>query len=76
VIGYCTSAKSRLSQMPALQTAEVSREIAAAADYGLAVLTGADPRARDFALFMLSPDGQQIFSHYGFAAAALAASDR
>ncbi len=76
VIGYCTSAKLRLAQMPALQTAEVPREIAVGAEYGLAVLKGADPRTPDFALFMLSPDGQQIFSHYGFAAVALPAPNR
>jgi molybdate transport system substrate-binding protein len=76
VIGYCTSAKLRLSQMPTLQTAEVPREIAVGAEYGLAVLKGADPRTADFALFMLSPDGQQIFSQYGFAAVALPASAR
>jgi molybdate transport system substrate-binding protein len=46
------------------------------AEYGLAVLKGADPRASDLALFMLSPDGQQIFAHYGFAPIALPAPER
>ena len=53
--------------MAELQVAEVPREIAAGPEYGLAVLKGADPRASDFALFMLSPDGQQILARYGFA---------
>lgn len=74
VIGYCTSAKLRLSQMPQLQVAEVPRAIATGPEYGLAILNGADPRTADFALFMLSPGGQQIFADYGFAPVALPAS--
>ena len=62
VIGYCTSAKLRLSQMAELQVTEVPRDIATGPEYGLAVLRGADPGASDLALFMLSPDGQQIFA--------------
>jgi molybdate transport system substrate-binding protein len=76
LIGYCTSAKLRLSQMAELQVAEVPREIATGPEYGLAVLRGADPRANDLALFMLSPEGQQIFSRYGFAPIALPAPER
>jgi molybdate transport system substrate-binding protein len=76
VIGYCTSAKLRLSQMPELQVAEVPREIAAGPEYGLAVLRDSDPRTLDLALFMLSPDGQQIFSGYGFAPVGLPAPER
>src|ERR1700731_2355881 len=58
VIGYCTSAKLRLSQMAELQVAMVPSEVATGPEYGLAVLRGSDPHAQDFALFMLSPDGQ------------------
>lgn len=76
VIGYCTSVKLRLSQMAELQVAEVPREIATGPEYGLAVLSGADPRTSDLALFMLSPDGQQIFARYGFAPTALPAPER
>lgn len=76
VIGYCTSAKLRLSQMPELQVAEAPREIAAGPEYGLAVLKGSDPRTADFALFMLSPAGQQIFAQYGFAPVGLPAPAR
>ena len=76
VVGYCTSAKLRLSQMAELRVAEVPREIATGPEYGLAVLRGADSGATDLALFMLSPDGQQIFSRYGFAPIALPAAER
>jgi ABC-type molybdate transport system substrate-binding protein len=67
VIGYCTSARLRRSQMPELQVVAVPPEIAAGPEYGLAILKGADPRAPDLALFLLSPDGQQIFARFGFA---------
>jgi molybdate transport system substrate-binding protein len=73
VIGYCTSARLRRSEMPQLQIAEVPRAIATGPEYGLAVLNGADPHTTDFALFMLSPAGQQIFADYGFAPVALPA---
>ena len=76
MIGYCTSAKLRLSQMDELQVAEVPREVAAGPEYGLAVLKAADPRAADLALFILSPEGQQILSRYGFASVALPAPQR
>jgi hypothetical protein len=42
----------------------------------LALLRGSDPHAPDLALFMLSPDGQQMFSRYGFSPVALPASER
>jgi molybdate transport system substrate-binding protein len=75
VIGYCTSSKLRLSQMPELQVAEVPSEITAGPEYGLAVLKGADRGALDLALFILSPDGQRILSQFGFAPVGLPASE-
>jgi ABC-type molybdate transport system substrate-binding protein len=76
MISYCSGAKSRVSQMAELQVAEVPREIAAGPEYGLAVLKGADPKAVDLALFILSPDGQQILSRHGFAPIGLPAPAR
>jgi molybdate transport system substrate-binding protein len=70
-IGYCSGAKRLLSQMPRLRVAPVPSAIATGPEYGLAVLKGADPRASDLALFMLSPEGQQIFADYGFSPVAL-----
>jgi molybdate transport system substrate-binding protein len=75
-IGYCTSAKLRLDQMAELQVATVPSEISIGPEYGLAMLKGADPRTLDLALFMLSPQGQQIFSSYGFAPVGLPAPER
>ncbi len=42
--------------------------LAVGADYGLTVITGAPRSAYRFALFILSPEGQQILDRYGFAA--------
>jgi len=76
VIGYCTSAKLRLSQMPELQAVPVPPDIATGPEYGLAVLKDANPDAPDLAVFLLSPEGQQIFSHYGFTPVGLPAPER
>jgi ABC-type molybdate transport system substrate-binding protein len=45
----------------------VPQQIAAGPEYGLAILKDADPRAEDLALYMLSPEAQQIFAKHGFA---------
>jgi len=76
VIGYCTSARLRLSQMPELQAVPVPPEIATGPEYGLAVLQGASAKAPDLALFVLSPEGQQTFAHYGFAPVGRPAAER
>lgn len=72
-IGYRSGTKRLRSQMPALQAAAVPRAIAVGPEYGLAVLSGAGPHAADRALFMLSPEGQQIFARQAFAPVALPA---
>jgi ABC-type molybdate transport system substrate-binding protein len=62
--------------MAELQVAEVPREIAAGAEYGLAVLEGANPKAADLALYILSPEGQQVLSRHGFAPIGLPTPER
>jgi ABC-type molybdate transport system substrate-binding protein len=42
--------------------------LAVGADYGLTVMNGASPQAYQFALFILSSDGQRILANQGFAA--------
>ncbi len=46
-------------------------ELAVGADYGLTVIAGAPPPAYQFALFILSVEGQRILARHGFAAPAL-----
>jgi molybdate transport system substrate-binding protein len=67
MIGYCSGRERMAKAVPELQAVEVPKEIAAGPEYGLAILKGADPRAEDLALFMLSPEGQQVFAQFGFA---------
>jgi molybdate transport system substrate-binding protein len=70
-IGYCSGAKRLQTQVPGLQIVAVPDAVATGPEYGLAILKGADPRAADFALFLVSPDSQQTFADYGFAPVAL-----
>ena len=46
-------------------------ELAVGADYGLTVISGASPQAYQFAMFILSVDGQRVLAKHGFAAPAL-----
>ncbi|HEX3860946.1 MAG TPA: extracellular solute-binding protein [Stellaceae bacterium] len=73
VIGYCSGRKRLQALLADVQFVEVPREVAAGPEYGLAVLKDSDPHTPDLALFMLSPEGQQIFARYGFAPVGLPA---
>jgi molybdate transport system substrate-binding protein len=66
VLGYCTSGRLRLSQMPELQVVQIPPALRVGPEYGLAVLKDAAPKADDLALFILSPEGQRILAGYGF----------
>jgi molybdate transport system substrate-binding protein len=67
MIGYCSGGKRMRSQVTDVQMVTIPKEIAAGAEYGLAILKGAAPQAEDLALYMLSPEGQQIFAQFDFA---------
>jgi molybdate transport system substrate-binding protein len=73
MIGYCSGARRMQSQLRDVAVL-VPKQIAAGPEYGLAILKGADPHAEDLALYMLSPEGQQIFAQFGFAPVALPAA--
>ena len=75
MIGYCSGAKRLRSQVPDLQTVQMPKEIAAGPEYGLAVLKDADPRADDLALYILSPEGQQVLAQFDFAPVGLPAPE-
>lgn len=67
MIGYCSGRKRLAALVPTVQFIKPPIAIATGPEYGLAVLKGAGPRAEDFALFMLSPEAQQVLAHDGFA---------
>jgi hypothetical protein len=70
-LGYCTSAGRLRRWAPGLTVLEVPAAYRAGPEYGLAVLAGADPRATDLALQILSPGGQATLARYGFLPVAL-----
>jgi molybdenum ABC transporter molybdate-binding protein len=67
-ISYCSGVADLRKEMPDVTVVELPKSLAVAAAYGLTVLDGADPEAYRLALFILSPDGQQILAKYGFSA--------
>jgi molybdate transport system substrate-binding protein len=67
MIGYCSGTKRMQAQVTGTQAVTIPKEVATGPEYGLAILKGADPRAEDLALYMLSPEGQQIFAQFDFA---------
>jgi ABC-type molybdate transport system substrate-binding protein len=68
---YCTNALEAKMQNAGQQIVALPDELAVGADYGLTVLNGASPQADQFAMFILSVDGQRILARHGFAAPAL-----
>jgi ABC-type molybdate transport system substrate-binding protein len=68
---YCTNALEAQNQNTGQQIVALPDELAVGADYGLTVLNGAPPEAYQFAMFILSVDGQRILAKHGFAAPAL-----
>jgi ABC-type molybdate transport system substrate-binding protein len=65
---YCTSALEAQKQNAGQQIVPIVDELAVGADYGLTVLTRASPQAYQFAMFILSVDGQRVLARHGFAA--------
>jgi ABC-type molybdate transport system substrate-binding protein len=70
-LGYCTSARLRMSQLPELQLVEIPEALRVCPEYGLALVQGAHPAAADLMLYILSLDGQEILERFGFHPVAL-----
>jgi molybdate transport system substrate-binding protein len=68
---YCTSAREAQTQNSGQQIVPLPVELAVGADYGLTVLNGSSPQAYEFAMFILSIDGQRVLAKHDFAAPAL-----
>jgi ABC-type molybdate transport system substrate-binding protein len=68
---YCTSALAAQRENPAQQLVQLSDTLAVGADYGLTVMNGASVPAYQFALFILSTEGQRTLAKHGFAAPSL-----
>jgi molybdate transport system substrate-binding protein len=70
-LAYCTAARDAQKENAELQMIALPDALAVGADYGLTVMTGASAGAYQFALFMLSTEGQHILASHGFLAANL-----
>lgn len=71
-LAYCTAARDAQKENPGLQIVALPDAMAVSADYGLTVMTDASPGAYQFALFIMSTEGQRILVSYGFSAPSLA----
>ena len=66
-LSYCTNGRTAQAALPGVSTVDLPPQLAVTANYGLAVLKGAnEPQASQFALFILSPAGQAILAAHGF----------
>ncbi|MET0924550.1 MAG: substrate-binding domain-containing protein, partial [Xanthobacteraceae bacterium] len=65
---YCTGALEAQKQNAGQQIVALPDDLAVGADYGLTVVTRASPQAYQFAMFILSLNGQRALATYGFAA--------
>jgi molybdenum ABC transporter molybdate-binding protein len=63
---YCTNALAAQKENPDQQIVQLPASLAVGADYGLTVVTGAPASARQFADFIMSPQGQKILTSHGF----------
>jgi molybdenum ABC transporter molybdate-binding protein len=68
---YCTNAREAQMQNPGQQIVALPDELAVGADYGLTVLNRASPQGYQFAMFILSVEGQRVLAKHGFAAPGL-----
>jgi molybdate transport system substrate-binding protein len=70
-LAYCTAARDARQENAELQSIALPDALAVSADYGLTVMADASPGAYQFALFILSSEGQRILAAYGFSAPGL-----
>lgn len=68
---YVTTAAAAVAEVPGARIVALPEPLAVGAEYGLTVLDGASAAARDFALFVLSIDGQAALARHGFDAPSL-----
>lgn len=73
-IYYCSAGRQIATQTNAkYRVLSTPTDLAGGADYGLDLSHKASPAAIDFALYILSPRGQQALKDYGFIPVALPA---
>lgn len=68
---YCTNAVLAQREVSKLQIISIPASLSVGADYGLIVRADASSEAWRLAMYILSPEGQEILKSYGFDAAAI-----
>ncbi|MFH1721147.1 MAG: molybdate ABC transporter substrate-binding protein [Candidatus Altiarchaeota archaeon] len=63
---YCTNAILAQKEVQSLKIIRISEELSVGADYGLLVRNRAPNEAWRLAMYILSPEGQEILRAYGF----------
>jgi molybdate transport system substrate-binding protein len=73
-LAYCTGGAAAAAELPGTTTIHLPPTLAVEANYGLTILKDANQeQAAQFALFILSPQGQKILADHGFDAPLLVA---
>jgi molybdate transport system substrate-binding protein len=74
-IYYCSGAREIVKASPKYKSVALPPELAVGPEYGLTVSRKASPDAADFAMYLLSPQGQAGLKAFGFIPVALPVGD-
>jgi molybdate transport system substrate-binding protein len=73
-VTYCSGAQEIVRDSTRYKSIALPRQLSVGPEYGLTVSRTAQPGAADFALYLLSPEGQQRLQAFGFIAVTLPAA--
>jgi molybdate transport system substrate-binding protein len=73
-IYYCSGAREIVKASPKYKSVELPAALSVGPEYGLTVSRKASPGAADFAMYLLSPQGQASLKAFGFIPVALPAA--
>jgi molybdate transport system substrate-binding protein len=73
---YCSGRDRFAKLLPTAAMIPFPPPLQVGPEYALSLLKGADPLAAEFALYMLSPEGQAVFDRFGFVPVALPKANR
>lgn len=68
---YCTNALLAQKEVQSLKIVKIPEDLSVGADYGIVVRNGASSEAWQLAMYILSPEGQEILTRFGFKASAI-----
>ena len=68
---YCSGARQMVRESPHYKSLELPPALSVGPEYGLTVSRKAAPGAADFAMYLLSPQGQASLKSFGFIPVAL-----